>query len=182
MWKRIQNWLSIVADLLQISGFLGLTPATILSVVAVVAGWGSVSIFWIVIATPVVFATTLFLTLQIAPRIGTLSLREGARRAYEELRGTLWATAAERLAVDKTPDGILDYLGTGISAEIPIFGKYPPSTRLERIKDFDLKAGSIARGATVLQLRDARRTEVVDLTIRKSDFRKAVKLMGEEAT
>lgn len=150
---------------------------------AVIIGWMSdIPIFWVVIATPVAFAATLVLTQQLVPRIGMVSLAKGARIAYEQLRGTLWAEAASRLRVDGTPEGILDYLGTGLTAEIPVFGKYPPSTKLERIETRAVKTGTIEGGATYLELNDQHRTRIVDLTVRKSDLRKAIKHMRESTS
>jgi hypothetical protein len=102
--------------------------------------------------------------------------------APQQLRGTLWAEAAERLRVDGTPEGILDYLATGLTLEIPVFGRYPPSTKLERIEPRAVKAGSIEGGATFLELRDQHRTRIVDLTVRKADLRKAIKHMRESTS
>src|ERR1700688_1906579 len=41
-----------------------------------------------------------------------MALPDAARIAYEEARAhdSVWAHAAERLAVDKSPEGILDYM------------------------------------------------------------------------
>lgn len=175
MWKRAQHYLSVMADFLQIGGFLGLTLAILSTLLTSILGWmAQVPVFYFLVASVVVFAGVLYLARQLILRIGTISLAEGARIAYEQLRGTLWATAAERLRVDSTPEGILNYLATGLTIEIPVFGKYPPSTRLERIKTSDLKSGSIEGGATVLQLTDHHHTQITDLTVRKKDIRKAI--------
>jgi hypothetical protein len=180
MWKRVQHILSLTADLLQIGGFFGLTPAAFVTLVCAIAGWASnIPVFYLVTGSILVFAASLYLTRELIVRIGAISLAEGARIAYEQLRGTLWASAAEKLRVNSTPEGILDYLGTGITLEIPVFGKYPPSTKFERVKLHELKSGSIEEGASVLQLRDQHRSQITDLTIRKADLRKAIHHMKE---
>jgi hypothetical protein len=103
MWKRLRDWLSLIADFLQLAGFLGWTPAAVVSLLAFVVGWIThVQTFWVIVATPVAFAASLALTHYFVPRLGTVTLKEGARIAYEQLRGTLWAEAAERLRVDGT--------------------------------------------------------------------------------
>ncbi len=181
MWKQIQHFISLTADLLQIGGFFGLTPAAIITLVCAVAGWGSsIPVFYLSVGSILVFAASLYLTQELIVRIGAISLAEGARVAYEQLRGTLWASAAERLRVDSTPEGILDYIATGITLEIPVFGKYPPSTKLERVKDRELKSGSIEGGASILQLRDQHHSLITELTIRKSDLRKVIRQMKKE--
>ena len=183
MWKRLRDWLSVVADFLQVAGYFGWTPAAVVSLLAIIFGWlGQVAIFWIVIAPPIAFAATLVLTQRFAPRIGMISLSEGARVAYEQLRGTLWAEASERLRVNGTPEGILDYLATRLIAEIPVFGKYPPSTKLEKIEPRVLKSGSVEGGATFLELSDQHRTRIIELTVRRSELRNAIKHMRESTS
>lgn len=177
MLKKIQNAISLTADLLQIGGFLGLTPAVILTLVATVAGVGQVPFSYLFGGAIVVFAASVYLTRALIVRVGTISLADGSRIAYEKLRGTLWADAAERLRVDSTPEGILNYMATGISLEIPVFGKYPPSTMLERVKDLDLNSGSIQEGGRVFLLRDQHQSRIIDLVVRKSDLRKVIRQM-----
>lgn len=180
MLKRVQHVLSLTADFLQIGGFLGLTPAALIILLLAVGGWASnIPVVYLVVGSIVFFAVLHYLMRQLIVRIGTISLAEGARIAYEELRGTLWGSAAEKLSVNSTPEGILDYLGTGITLEIPVFGKYPPSTKLERVKRYELESGSIEGGASVLQLRDQRCSQITNLTIRKADLRKAIRHMQE---
>jgi len=180
MWKQIQHFISLTADLIQIGGFFGLTPAAIVTLACATAGWGSnIPAFYLAVGSILVFAASLYLTRELIVRIGAISLSEGARIAYEQIKGTLWASAAERLRIDSTPEGILDYIATGITLEVPVFGKYPPSTKLERVKDRELKSGSIEGGASILQLRDQHHSVITDLTIRKSDLRKVIRQMKE---
>jgi len=182
MWKSIQHFLSLTADLLQIGGFFGLTPAALFTIACAIVGWISdIPLFYLAAGTAVVFAASVYLTRELIVRIGAVSLNEGARIAYEQLRGTLWGAAAERLRVDPSPDGILDYMATGIANEVPIFGKFPPSTKLERISARLLSSGSIKGGARVLQSRHRKEPDFTDLTIRKSHLLKAIRQMKESA-
>lgn len=180
MWKKIQYLISLIADLLQIVNFFGATPATVATVVCAAIGWMSnISAYYLAVGSIVVFASALYLSREFIVRVGTIPLNDGACIAYDELRGTLWGAAAERLRVDSTPDGIVDYIATGITLEIPVFGKFPPSTRLERISDRFIRSGSIEGGGQLLQLRDQHRSQIVDLTLRKRDLRKAIQHMRE---
>lgn len=111
---------------------------------------------------------------------GMLPLSDAARKAYEQLRGTLWGEAAERLNPDKTPDGILDYIGMGIAAEVQVYAKHPPSTKLEPVSEVERKTGSIREGARMLRLRDERRTVLTDLSIKRRDLGVAIKKMKED--
>lgn len=180
MCKKIQHAISLIADLLQIVSFLGLTPAAVVTAVCAAIGWlSNIPAYYLVVGSIVVFASVLYLSREFIVHIGTISLNDGARIAYEELRGTLWGNAAERLRVDSTPDGILDYMATGITLEIPVFGNFPPSARLERVPDRLIKSGTIEGGGRILQLRDQHRSQIIGLTLRKRDLRKAVRRMRE---
>ncbi len=180
MWQRFQHYLSLTADLIQIGGFFGLTPAALITLACAAIGWISqIPTFNLVVGLILVFAASLYLTRELIIRIGAIPLTEAARIAYEQLRGTLWGTAAERSRADSSPDGILDYMGTGLSLKIPIFGKFPPSTILERVPTNQLGSGSIEGGAKFLQLRDKHRTRITDLIVRKSSLRKAIREMKD---
>lgn len=180
MWKLIKDILSFAATLIRIGGLLGLTPAILVTVACAASAWiSSIPMFYLVIFSLTVFALMLCITRALIIKIGAISLGEGARRAYEELRGTLWADAAERLRVNSSPNGILDYIATGIAHDIPVFGKFSPSTRLEQIPSRTLKTGAIEDGGKVLRLRDQHQSQIVDLTVNKCDLRKAIRQMKE---
>ncbi|RYE52332.1 MAG: hypothetical protein EOP20_15100 [Hyphomicrobiales bacterium] len=51
----------------------------------------------------------------------TVSLRDAARDAYEVAckNSTLWAHAAEILGIDRSPDGVLDYVATTLACTFP---------------------------------------------------------------
>jgi hypothetical protein len=178
MWEFAKRQLSLVADLLQVAGFFGISPATICSLAVVLIGsLGNFSFFYLGLVAVLVFVFVFCLTW----RFGSVSLSLGARQAYEKLRGTVWAEAAERLRIDSSPNGILDYVATAISLHAPIYGEYLPSTRLEKIPDRHTKSGSIKEGATVLQLNDQHKREVVGLRVKRSHLRGAIKHMSEGA-
>lgn len=183
MWKRVRDFLSLIADFLQVAGFLGWTPAALVGVIAVAGGWVTrVDIFWVIVATPVAVLATLAITQSFSPRLGTLPLSDGARVAYEQLRDPLWAEAAERMRVNGTPEGILDYLATTLTAEIDVYGRYPPSTKREKLDRRVVRSGSIEGGATYIELRDRHNTRIVDLIVRKADLRRAIKHMKDSTS
>lgn len=101
-----------------------------------------------------------------------VALPVAARIAYEEARAhdTIWAHAAERLAVDKTPDGILDYVASYISGEAQVYGRRPPSTRLESVARLRAQSGTFYGGAKLLRLRDGVHTEFSDLQVSRKDL------------
>jgi hypothetical protein len=83
---------------------------------------------------------------------GLMPLRVATKLAYQEARAnkTLWAAAAERLAAEKTPDGILNYVGTYFGTHVPIYGARPPSDQLEEIPKNMASNGRMTGGASRL--------------------------------
>jgi hypothetical protein len=180
MSKSIKDHLSLLADLLQVVSFIGLTPAICLALVSMVFGYlAQIPVFYLVVGTAIVFVSVVYLSSAFILRVGTISLADAARIAYEQLRGTLWADAAERMRANSTPEGILDYLATGLSLHIAVYGTYGPSSKSEKIPETDLRSGSIEQGATTLQLRDNRNIFVKALTVRKRELRVAIRHMKE---
>jgi hypothetical protein len=61
---------------------------------------------------------------------GRVSLRIAAEILYSEARAhdSVWAHAAERMSLDKSPDGILCYIAEMVKQDTVIYGKRPPST------------------------------------------------------
>jgi|SRR6266702_8345359 len=111
-----------------------------------------------------------------------LSMNQAAIRLYEESRAadSIWATAAEHLGgkgLNKrsSPDEILDWMATFIAGKVPIYGKRPPSTRTELIKDADRKNGFFERGATRFRfLVDADRTVFTDVEVAERDLESVI--------
>jgi hypothetical protein len=108
-----------------------------------------------------------------------IPLDEASRRAYEQLRGTLWASAAERLNIQQTPEGIQEYIAQGIAGEIELFGTYLPSTKMERIRERDINAGNFTDGGQTLELRNQTRTIIKNVSVRRSDLKRAIAKMRE---
>lgn len=178
----VKRHLSIVADLMQIAGFFGISATVLTPFVAVIVGVLS-DISPATIAGLAILSIAIVLVLMwfIVFRIAMVSLRNGSRMAYEKLRGTMWSEAAERLRVDSSPNGILDYMATALTLHAPIYGKYLPSSRLELIEANHVNSGSIKNGATVLELNDEHRRQVTDLKIKRSALRKSILHMKEGA-
>lgn len=110
---------------------------------------------------------------------GRMPLADAAKLAYEEARAqeTIWAKAAEGLAAEKTPAGVLDYVATYFAMHVPIYGSRPPSDRLEEIPLNRAKNGSVEGGATRLVLNDNAKTEFIDLEVEVKDMRRMLELM-----
>lgn len=112
---------------------------------------------------------------------GKIPLPDAARIAYEEARAcdSIWAHAAERLAVDKSPDGILDYIACYFAGETQLYGKRKPSERLEKIDTFQAKQGTFTEGAKYLCLRAQAKTVFSDIRVATKDLRSVVRQMRE---
>lgn len=112
---------------------------------------------------------------------GNLALHDAARVAYEAARknDTLWAHAAEKLGVDKSPAGILDYVATYFVMHVPIVGKRPPSTVDETIDMKQAGRGTFEGGAMRLEMSDGH-TAFIDLRVKSSDVKLVVAKMSEK--
>jgi len=112
---------------------------------------------------------------------GKLMLRDAARVAYEAARknDTLWAHAAERMGVDSSPEGVLDYVATYFGMHVPIIGKRPPSTLDETIDMQKAGRGTFEGGARRLEMNDGK-TVFTDLRIKAKDVKLVVAKMGEK--
>ncbi|MHB1077405.1 hypothetical protein [Thiobacillus sp.] len=120
---------------MQIAGFFGISATVLTPIVTVIVGvlsdMSPAAIAGLAILS---IALVLVLTWFIVFRIAMVSLQNGSRVAYEKLRGTVWSEAAERLRVDSSPNGILDYMATALTLHSPIYGKYPPHPALNLLK------------------------------------------------
>lgn len=112
---------------------------------------------------------------------GKLALCDAARIAYEAARKnkTLWAKAAERLGVDNSPAGILDYVATYFGMHVPIIGNRPPSTVDETIDMEQAGKGAFKGGATRLEMNDGY-TVFTDLRVSAKDVKLVVKKLSEK--
>jgi hypothetical protein len=114
-------------------------------------------------------------------RLRYVPLQDAARRVYEESRrsGALVSGAAERMSIDKSSDGILNYVATYLAQDTSIWGKRPPSRRLEQIGAVQTSRGSFASGGTALIMRD--KSAFTELCISRVDLHSALKAIREEA-
>jgi hypothetical protein len=106
---------------------------------------------------------------------GMIPLADAAHIAYRELGDTLWREAV--LKFENTAEGRLNYLGTGIAAEVPIFGRKHPFKDLHQVPKEELGGGSIGDGATSLKRHGEQTPQYVGLTLKRRDLRKAIKRM-----
>ena len=111
---------------------------------------------------------------------GKLMLHDAARVAYEAARknDTLWAHAAEKMGVDKSPVGVLDYVATYFGMHVPIIGKRPPSTLDETIDMQKAGKGTFEGGARRLEMNDGH-TVFTDLRVKVKDVKLVVAKMSE---
>ncbi len=113
---------------------------------------------------------------------GMIPLHIAGAIAYEEARarGTLWAHAAERLGIEQSPEGILDYVATYFGMKVPIWGVRPPSERLEKIDMAAASHGTFSGGAKKLEIHDQATSVFVDLRVAAKDVRSVVGVMREK--
>ncbi|CAG9170407.1 hypothetical protein [Cupriavidus pinatubonensis] len=180
MLKNLAFWaliVSVVTLAQALGGWQSQGAAMLLIIFALVLLIGS-SVVWLGLPETMRWTSTAVKSLTLGRSV---ALPIAARIAYEEARAhdTIWAHAAERLAVDKTPDGILDYVAGYIAGEAQIYGRRPPSTRLEPIAKVQAQSGTFYGGAKILRLRDGTRTEYSHLQVSRKDLRIVRRQMRE---
>lgn len=107
---------------------------------------------------------------------GRIALRDAAQIIYTEARAqdSMWADAAERMSLDKSPDGILCYVAEIIKQDTAFYGKRLPSTHVETLDPLQSQYGTVTEGARELRMRDNTQTVFVDLAIDTKDLRRAL--------
>ncbi len=107
---------------------------------------------------------------------GRISLRKAAEIIYSEARAqdSVWAHAAERMSLDKSPDGLLCYIAEVIKQDTQFYGKRLPSTHVEAIPPLQSQYGTVGEGAREIRMRDNTKAVFVDLEIDKKDLRRAL--------
>lgn len=112
---------------------------------------------------------------------GRVPLRKAAEILYSEARAqdSIWAHAAERLSIDRSPDGILCYIAEVIKQDTTFYGKRPPSTRIEKLDPLQLKYGSVKNGAREVHMRDSAKSVFTDLEVDIKELRRALREVRE---
>ncbi|MDC6296220.1 hypothetical protein ACQZ32_11475 [Ralstonia pseudosolanacearum] len=112
---------------------------------------------------------------------GRVSLRKAAEIIYSEARAqdSVWAHAAERLSLDKSPDGILCYIAEVIKQDTPLYGRRLPSTHLEKLDPLQLKYGTVMNGAREIHMRDNTKAVFTDLEVDAKELRRALREVRE---
>lgn len=112
---------------------------------------------------------------------GRVSLRKAAEIIYSEARAqdSVWAHAAERMSLDKSPDGILCYIAEVVKQDTVIYGKRPPSTHVEKLDPLQLKYGTVKYGAREVHMRDNTKAVFTDLEVDAKELRRALREVRE---
>lgn len=129
-----------------------------------------------------VTVVALFLLGYFTRAFGHISLTEGSRKAYTDLRGTIWGTAAERLNADQTPEGILNYMAIALTDKLPVFGKFPPSDKLELIDHKEFTRGSTLGGGSIVKRFGQQHPHITELTISKFELYRAIRSMKKQSS
>lgn len=112
---------------------------------------------------------------------GRVSLRKAAEIIYSEARAqdSVWAHAAERMSLDKSPDGILCYIAEVVKQDTVIYGMRPPSTHVEKLDPLHLKYGTVKNGAREVHMRDNTKAVYTDLKVEAKELRRALREVRE---
>lgn len=112
---------------------------------------------------------------------GRVSLRKATEIIYSEARAqdSVWAHAAERMSLDKSPDGILCYIAEVVKQDTVIYGIRPPSTHVEKLDPLKLKYGTVKNGACEVHMRDNTKAVFTDLEVDAKDLRRALREVRE---
>jgi hypothetical protein len=112
---------------------------------------------------------------------GRVSLRKAAEIIYSEARAqdSVWAHAAERMSLDKSPDGILCYIAEVVKQDTVIYGMRPPSTHVEKLDPLKLKYGTVKNGAREVHMRDNTKAVFTDLEVDAKELRRALREVRE---
>lgn len=104
-----------------------------------------------------------------------MPLETASRIAYEQLEGTVWAAAAERMHDKPSPTNTLDYMGQLLANELEVFGTKPPSTVFRQISADRLKRGAVTDECKTLKSNDNQEPDWVNLAVKRIAFKRRVK-------
>ena len=83
------------------------------------------------------------------------------------------------MSLDKSPDGILDYIGSIMARDTVFYGKHPPSTHVEPLQPIQLKCATVKGGAREVHMRDNTKAVFVDLELDTRELRRALREVRE---
>lgn len=109
-----------------------------------------------------------------------LPLEVAARKAYEQLDGTVWTMAAERMHDKPSVANTLDYMGQLLingDEGVALFGNKPPSTVFKQIDNQLLKRSSVEGKCTKLQSNDPKEPPWTNLQVQRRALKRRVKEM-----
>jgi hypothetical protein len=109
-----------------------------------------------------------------------LPLDVAAREAYEQLDGTVWTAAAERMHDKPSVENTLDYMGQLLingNDGVALFGNKPPSTIFKQIDSKLLKRSSVKDKCTWLKSSDSKEPPWTNLQVERRALRRRVKDM-----
>jgi len=109
-----------------------------------------------------------------------LPLDVAAREAYEQLDGTIWAAAAERMHDKPSVENTLDYMGQLLingKDGVALFGNKPPSAIFKKIDSQLLKRSSVKDKCTWLKSSDPKEPPWTNLQVERRALRRRIKGM-----
>lgn len=109
-----------------------------------------------------------------------LPLEDAARKAYEQLDGTVWTMAAERMHDKPSVANTLDYMGQLLingDEGVALFGNKPPSTVFKQIDNGLLKRSYVAGKCTKLQSNDPKEPPWTNLQVERRALKRRIKEM-----
>jgi len=127
-----------------------------------------------------VLAVLALLTYKARHRFIYLPLDVAAREAYEQLDGTIWAVAAERMHDKPSVGNTLDYMGQLLingNDGVALFGNKPPSAIFKQIDSKLLKRSSVKDKCTWLRSSDPKEPPWTNLQVERRALRRRVKDM-----
>jgi hypothetical protein len=111
----------------------------------------------------------------------SVSMPDAAATAYGELRSTnaSWAKAADTFAQLGVAAQI--YFAGAIAGQVAIYGKHPPSRRLELIDSSILKSGHFKNEGASFYYHGDPKPHYVDIAVRREDLSQAIAQMRDSA-
>jgi hypothetical protein len=103
---------------------------------------------------------------------GYQPLRDAAIAVYSELKDTTGVGAFAK-GYGASDDEVLDEVATAISMEVPIFGKQPPSTKVEQLQPAVFAQGHFVGGGAAFHLHGQQAPAYTSLSLHPRDVRAA---------